>query len=186
MFCGTVWVARYAFCILHACMNHGLAYVDWRSKVNRDPMREEELASLIRLWRGSCCFASVHNECTIKDCGCVASLYTTYRIRRCINWFRASQFIFANTRKSFPRCFRLHNNYWIFASAHSLTNVLLLFPFPSIFFVAQLMIIWEFSSISCNLRCIIPSIVHTVISIAAAEYDYLYKKYIYIYIYSIY
>lgn len=136
MFCGTVWVARYAFCILHACMNHGLAYVDWRSKVNRDPMREEELASLIRLWRGSCCFASVHNECTIKDCGCVASLYTTYRIRRCINWFRASQFIFANTRKSFPRCFRLHNNYWIFASAHSLTNVLLLFPFPSIFFVA--------------------------------------------------
>lgn len=65
------------------------------------PFAREELASLIRLWRGSCCLARVHNECTIKDCDCVASLYTTYRVRRCANWFRTSQFIFANT-KVFP------------------------------------------------------------------------------------
>jgi len=99
MHCSAVRVARYAFCILHACMNHGLAYVGRRSKVNRDPARGEELASLIRLWQDGYCFARVHNKCAIKNCA----------LRRCVQVMAsgdaqtgfASQFIFANM-KVFP------------------------------------------------------------------------------------
>lgn len=133
MHCDAVRVARYAFCILHAYMNHSLAYeskIEGQSRVRF--ARGEELASLIRLWRGSCCLGRMHNECTIKDCDCVASLYTTYRVRRCTNWFRASQFIFANT-KVFPALLPVaQRSLDLCYSARSLMIVpLLLFPFPS-------------------------------------------------------
>lgn len=113
-------------CVLHFTRMHesrSCLYVGRRSKVNRDPARGRELASLIRLWRGSCCLVRMYNECTIKDCDYVASLYTTYRVRRCTNSFRASQFIFANT-KVFPALLPLaQRSLDLCHSARSLTTV---------------------------------------------------------------
>lgn len=128
---GAVRVARYTFCISHACMNHGFAYVEDRRSIEIPFARGEELASLIRLWRGSCCLARVHNECTIKDCDCVASLYTTYRVRRCANWFRTSQFIFAKVFLAASGCTMITDLRYSTARSLTIQIPLLLFPFPS-------------------------------------------------------
>lgn len=78
-----------AFCILYAYMNHDLAYIRRRSKVNRDPAhwRREEPANSTCLWRGSCIEYIMNAQ--LKIVGIPRRYKQIIASRRCANWFCA-------------------------------------------------------------------------------------------------
>lgn len=130
--------ARYAFRILHACVNHGLAYIVRRytMKIEGQARSHSRKESSTRLWQGSCCLACIMNA-QLK----IAVTSRAHSLARELVFARMqeSELISASTkvfpaalpaaqRSSDPRA----------DCARSLASVLLsLFPFPSALIVAQ-------------------------------------------------